>query len=173
MKITNKSLTRLVLPLLDEDKMRQVMDAVDEVPLKKPITECTVGEYIEMLAPDYCERFFREKYAVIAFGKMKRFEREMTKIGEMLKKWEVKSSDDELAAMRGILFPTPSERLLLDVVDVFHLTAMERPKGLRGLFIRAAVDVPLCEYLIHLKSANASAKYQRQYNSIMEHKYKG
>lgn len=172
MKITPKTKTNHVVHFLTDERFNELLEAVQPVPLKKRVLDATIGEFCKMTHPKYVERFLREKYAVVAFGKIKQFKAEMQDVSTLLQRWEVGQSADEQRAANGVHFPTREERMLLDACKYFHCQSLERVKGLRGLLTRAAVDVKLCELLLFVKSENASARYNRNYQLIIEHKQK-
>lgn len=166
MKITRKTKTFDVLPLLTEERFNNLLDSVPCCKLKKDVLDMTIGEYIEATRPEYVERMFKTRNALKAFGQIKELKRQLDEVGELLEKWQVKQTADEQRALVGVLFPSNEERMLLDCLEFFNLTTIERVKGFRGLLIRAAVDVKLSEYLICVKNSLANAKYQRNYSAL-------
>lgn len=149
-----------------------MLEAVPPYPLKRHVLEATIGEFCEMCEPEYELRILKARRAVVAFGRLRSLRDEIAQVVRYLESVKVAETTDEEAAKRGVNFPTAAEALLVGAMREFHLTALERPKGLRGLFVRSAADVPLAEYLICIKDRCADANYQRRYAAIMEAKSK-
>lgn len=167
MRITKRTRTRDVLLLFGEDRIEELVGMVPEVPLKREVKDCTVGEFVEMLGDSYHTRFLMERRALKAFGMLKSWRRQMEEIGKYMKRFEIKDSADEMKAKAGVQFPTVAEGMLIGAMREFGLHCIERPKGVKGWFTKAAEDVKLAEYLLIVKERSADAKFQRNYNDIL------
>ena len=156
------------MPLLSRERLLRIIEEVEAVQLDKPIIMMTIGEFIEVMDEDYYRRFLTEEFAFVAFGKIKQLKLELEAINNLLRKYEVKISGDERAAMAGVEFPTPQERMLIDAREWFGLQCLESDGGRYG-----ATSVPLAEYIIMLKEKTAAAQFERNRAKIEEKKMKG
>lgn len=171
MKLTKKTLTRDILPILNSERYERIIAAVPPVSLKKRIVHCTIGEFCEMTEDGYEERLLlSSRRALTAFGRVRTYREEIEEIASFFKSVIVEQTAEEKSARSGIRFPDFQQSLLVGVMRDFHLTALERPKGVRGMFVRSAADVPLAEYMVVLKAKAADENYSRKYAAVMDAK---
>lgn len=168
MKVTRKTLTKSVIPLLTGDRLQKALEDIPAYPLPKPIIEMTLGEFIEAMDETYYARFLRERYAYRALGMIKSYKEEMESIAKMMKRYSVSQTDDERQAAFGIIFPGTAERMLLDVQSRFGLCRLDKAPWPERLWQRSAEEVSVAEYLIVMKDHGSSAQYQRRYSKIQE-----
>lgn len=169
MQLTKHTLTRDILPILDEKRITDILEIIPVGKMDKHIIEMTVGEFVEAMNPAYAIKMISKKRkALDALGWLKAFRNEMNGIKRYIEKCQPPQDDDSNKASIGINFPNPQERILLDVTKTFGL------KRIEGKFLRyGATDVPLAEYLMTLKDSAASAKYQYNLNKIQNDKING
>lgn len=163
MKITHKTLTKDILPLLSEDSFKELLEKVPSVPLKKPILSMTVGEFSEIVESEelYIANILKTRKALKAFGMLKQYKQEMEALSGFIKRFDTKRSPEEEAAAKGVLFPSFIQRILIDCVNWFHLNSMKE-----------AEKVKLSEWLTFWQNEAANMLYQRNYMSIMDAKHK-
>lgn len=163
MKITVKTKVREVLPLLNEERIKAIADAVQPMALAKPLLSMTCGEFCQALTENYAMSFFgKDELAVVAFGRYKQYIAELESVTAYIKCFEVEQDGDEKAAAQGVDFPTMPERILLDCVRAYHLHSTEEAERL-----------PVTDWLLVVKSEGAAAKYQRNLSKIRNRKQNG
>lgn len=154
--------TKDVLPLIDGERLEELLEKVQPYPLRKPILRMTVGEYIEALEPEFAVGLLKARKAFVAFGRLKQYRKEMQDIAAWMEAHAPQQTPSEKASMAGIDFPSPQESMLLECLHNFHCTGLDslgrraRRRGMRG-----AADIPLAEYLILIKEKTAAAKYEK------------
>lgn len=164
MRITKWTKTRDILPILpDKEAWEKVLEAVPPMPLRRPLLSMTVGEVAEIFDdPDtYMALILSERRALKAFGRLKQFNSEVDGISKFIKMYDFKKTQEEEQAARGIVFPTMSQRMLLDCVKFFHLHSMKE-----------AEKVPFADWLTVFQDEASSAKFQRNYSKIIEQKHR-
>lgn len=163
MKITKRTKTRDVLPLLTQDTLKELLEKVPAVPLDKPLITLTVGEFGEMVEDEetYIGKLLKHHKALKAFGKLKQYKQEIEAISKFFKLYDVRRTADESNAAVGIKFPNLGQRMLIDCVKWFHLNSMEE-----------AEKVKLSAWLTMWQDEAANALYQRNYSKILEQKHK-
>lgn len=164
MKITRRTRVKEVLPLLNEEKMKYLLENIPEYPLNKPILAMTIGEFSEILLDEqtYIQTFMSPKeHAYKAFGRLRTFKREMEEVQKWIQKFEIKPSADEKQAAIGIDFPNFITKILITVVQFFGLHSFKEAEA-----------IPLADYLVILQEQSSQIKYQRQYSKIIEMKNK-
>lgn len=160
MKVMATTKMRELLPLLNEERIRQLAAEIPPRPLDKPLLHMTCGEFVEALDEQYAMSYFqREELAFDAFGKYRQFLDEMQAITAYLKRYEVTTDADEKAAAQGVEFPTMQERILLDCVRFYSLHSTVE-----------AEKLPLGDWLLVVKSEGAAAQYQRRLAKIQQNK---
>lgn len=172
MRVTKRTRTRAVLPLLTGDKLVKALEDIKPIQLKKQVLEMTLGEFIEAMSPDYVMRFSKERRAYMALGKIRQFRDEMEAIAKLMNRYQVRQTDDERMAALGIAFPTTPERMLLDVQTRLGLCRLSRAPWPVRMWQRSAEEVTVSEYLIILKEQGSQAQYQRKFAKIQETKRK-
>lgn len=160
MKVSAHTKMRELMPLLDEERIKQIAEEVPAVPLDKPLLRMTCGEFIGALDEKFALAYFeREEYVFTAFGKYKQYLAEMQGITAYIKRYEVEQDADEKAAAQGVEFPTMQERILLDCVRAYRLRSTEE-----------AEQLPVTDWLLIVKSEGAAAQYQRRLSKIQQNK---
>lgn len=163
MKITKRTKTRDVLPLLTQDTLKELLEKVHAVPLDKPLITLTVGEFGEMVEDEetYIGKLLKHRKALKAFGRLKQYKQEIEAISKFFKLYDIRRTADESNAAIGIKFPNLGQRMLIDCVKWFHLNSMEE-----------AEKVKLSAWLTMWQDEAANALYQRNYSKILEQKHK-
>ena len=163
MQITNKTLTRDILPLLTQDTLKELLEKVPAMPLKKPVLAMTVGEFVEIVEDEdaFVANLIKHRKALKAFGLLKQYKQEMEALAKFFKLYDVRRTADESNAAKGITFPNLGQRMLIDCVKWFHLNSMED-----------AEKVKLSAWLTMWQDEAANMLYQRQYMNIMDAKNK-
>lgn len=161
MLITKKTKTKDLLPLLNEERFNRIMDAIDEYPLDKQLVEFTIGEFIDALDDDYTMRFFKEKRAYKAFGKLKSFKNQLEGITKFLKQNDIEPNKEQKSAAQGVNFLSFEENMLYTAAEFFHLKSFDD-----------AEKVKLSNYLLIHKKTSSEAKFQYNYNRIIDMKSK-
>lgn len=163
MKITKRTKTRDVLPLLTQDTLKELLEKVPAVPLDKPLITLTVGEFGEIVEDEetYIGKLLKHRKALKAFGLLKQYKQEIEAISKFFKLYDVRKTADESNAAVGIKFPNLGQRMLIDCVKWFHLNSMEE-----------AEKVKLSAWLTMWQDEAANALYQRNYSKILEQKHK-
>lgn len=165
MIITNKTRVKDITPFITtQEKMLEAIDLFPEYPLQKDILQMTCGEFCELCIneEDYLSKIMKPRErAYKAFGRLKSYRNQMNNLSNYLKTFDISLTPEEQAAGKGVDFPTTPERILLDCVKTFHLHSTKE-----------AENLPLTDWIIVLKDQVASAKYQRNYNKILEQKSK-
>lgn len=159
MKITRRTRTKDIAPLMNEERMRQLAEDVPAVPLDTPLLSMTCGEFIEALDEAFVTSFFREKRALRAFGKYREYLSELEEITRYLKRYEVEQSSEEKAASVGVRFPSLAERILLDTVRFYGLHSTAE-----------AERMPVTDWLLVVKSEGAAAQYQHNLSKLQKPK---
>lgn len=162
MKVTRRTKMRDLLPLLNEERIRQLVEQIPVKPLDKPLLRMTCGEFIMALDEGYAlSLLMGERYAFDAFGKYRQYIEEMQGVTAYLKRYEVESDADEKAAAHGIDFPTMQERILLDCVRHYRLHSTVEAERL-----------PIVDWLLMVKSEGTAAQYQRRLSKIQQNRAK-
>ena len=163
MKITYKTRTKDILPLINEKNINDLLDVVPPYPLEKPIMSMTIKEFALMLdsESDFLARLMSHKRALISFGRLKQYKIEIENIGNFMKRFECKHKPEEEQAARGILFPDTSMRMLIDCVKFFHLKSFEE-----------AEQCKVSDWLIIMQNDGANTLFERKLHEIWENKSK-
>lgn len=157
MLITKKTKTKDVIPFLNEENFEKILKAVDEYPLEKPLLEMTIGEFIEALEEGYAMKYMEEKYVYKAFGKLKSYKNQMEMISKYLQLNDIEPSADQKAAANGVHFLTFEEGMLYKAAEFFNLKSFEE-----------AENVKLSNYMLIHKKESSEAKFQHNWNKIIE-----
>lgn len=161
MLITRRTKTKEILPFLNDSTIQQILDAVDEVPLEKPLLEMTIAEFAETMEEDYVLSFLKEKYLWKAFGKIKSLKRQTEEITKFLNMNNIKPSKDQESAAIGVVFPDMVEQMLIRVTEFFHLRSFDE-----------AENVKLSNYLLIHQKDSSEAKFKHQWDRLIEMKSK-
>ena len=162
MKITKRTKTKAVLPLLTQDTLKELLEKVPAVPLDKPLLSLTVGEFGEIVVDEetYIGKLLKHRKALKAFGLLKQYKQEMEALVKFFKLYETKKTQEETAAAKGIVFPNIAQRMLIDCVKWFNLNNTE-----------AAEKIKVSEWLTMWQDEAANMLYQRNYSKILEQKH--
>lgn len=165
MKITKKTKVKDVLPLLiNSDRMERFLEIIEPVELECPIISMSLGQFGDLMLNEekFIEKLLKpNRKAILAFGQLKKFKIEMENIGKFFEKHQLKQSEDEKMASRGVDFVNPIASMLISCVEFFNLHSF-----------REAEQIQLCDYMIVLQNQCANAKFQRNYSKIIEQKSK-
>lgn len=163
MKITKRTKTKDVLPLLTQDTLKELLEKVPAVPLDKPLITLTVGEFGEMVEDEetYIGKLLKHRKALKAFGRLKQYKQEIEAISKFFKLYETTKTQEETSAALNIKFPSFSQRILIDCVKWFHLKSMEE-----------AEKIKISEWLTMWQDEASSALYQHNYSKLLEQKNK-
>lgn len=161
MVINEETPTISVLPYITKEQFEKLVEECDEVPLDKPLLDMTCGEFIQSMEEEYIDNIFKEPFLFNAIGKYKSYKAQMEQIDTYLKLNEFKLSSEEERAQIGINFPSFPERILMTVTEFFHLHSFKE-----------AEKIPFTNYLVVANSKNADAKFERQYQKIIDQKNK-
>lgn len=176
MKITNKTKVKEILPLLSykEDRILRMVEQVPEYPVYRrklfhkkelfSILSMTVGEFIEFSKnhDKFILKLLRpNKKAYIALGQIKYVINQLKKVEKLFKNFEIKQSKLEVEAAKGINFPNTEVRMLLTLVQFFHLNSFAD-----------AEKLPVSAYFTIIWDQYSSALYQRNYQRISEQEQK-
>lgn len=163
MRITNKTLTRDILPLLTQATLKELLEKVPAIPLKKSVLAMTVGEFGEIVEDEdaFVAKLLKHRKALKAFGLLKQYKQEMEALAKFFKLYEYHKTQEENAAAKGITFPNLGQRMIIDCVKWFHLQSTE-----------AAEKVKLSDWLTFWMDEASSSLYQRNYSKILEQKSK-
>lgn len=173
MRIDRHTRTRDLLPLLNEQRLKEILEQVPPVPLKKSILSMTVGEYIEATDKAWPLKFFRKRRAFSAFGMLRQYRKEMEDVAKFFEMNAVPPTPEDRAAMNGVNMPTPIEGLLLEAFEGFRLSRIDGAGWLEKKLGRyGAADIPLAELMLLHKSRSASARIDANRTAAMNRKYK-
>lgn len=164
-QITNETTVGEASPFLTKEHIEELLesDKVTPMPYGKPVIEMTVGEFLGCLDDEYALRFFQdpEELLVVAVGRLKSFKKQMEDIQKVMSLNEIKLTQEEQQAQRGVVFPSFEENMLCDCVEYFHLATLD-----------AAENIPLANYLVMKRKKSAEALYERNLNRIYSEKAK-
>ena len=163
MVINCKTLTKDILPLLTQATLKELLEKVSAVPLKKPVLAMSIGEFGEIVVDEeiYIAKLLKHHKALKAFGLLKQYKQEMEALAKFFKMYEIKRTQEEEAAGKGIVFPNLAQRMLVDCVKWFHLKSTEE-----------AEKVKLSDWMTLWQDEAANMLYQRNYQKILEQKNK-
>lgn len=164
MIISKRTKVKNLINLIKPERMEEFIKSFPPYPLKKSILSMSIGEFANILLDE--DSFLNSlikpnERAYIAFGRLHQYSKEIKDLSNYLSSMQINLTPEEQAAGRGVDFPSFVERMLLDCVKTFHLHSMVE-----------AEQIPLTDYLVVLKDQISSAKYQRNYNKILEQKSK-
>ena len=164
MKITKKTRTRDILPLLTKENLEEVLKDVPEVPLKKPILSLTVREFGEIVSDEegYILGLVRGNRSALRFlGRLKSYRKAMDSLNRFIKTFDVEQTAEEKAAAKGVLFPNFQQRMLLTCAKFFGYKSLEEAGGCK-----------LADYLTIFQDEASAMLFQRRHAKILEQKYK-
>ena len=167
MKITTKTPTKSVLPLLNDERVQQILDAVKPYPLECPVLDMTLGEFAECSSEAYVAELLKEPLAFKAFGRVKELKIELEQVQKYLEKSEIKPTADEQNAAAGVEFPSGIERMVIDAIR----WGLCNPKEGEDM-ADAAERVRLTTWILFQKDKAASAAFERRMQAIYTAKSK-
>lgn len=147
--------TRDVLPLLNEERLTDVLDKVTAVMLTTPVTSMTIAEFAAVTDGELPSEILKERRALRCLGKIRQLRDELKAVGDYIQRMRPKPTADEERAMQGVDFPSAIERMLLDCVKFFHLHSFEEAEKMK-----------VAEWLLVAKEEASAAKYERNRASI-------
>lgn len=124
----------------------------------------TIGEFSQIVLDEqsYISNFFKPNSRVlISLGQLKQFRKEMKGLTDYLQKMSIPQSLEEKMAGKDVEAPDFISRMLIDVTKFFNLHSFEE-----------AEQIKVCDYLLILQDQVATAKYNRNYQKIIEQKSK-
>lgn len=162
MKITKRTRMRDIAPLLTDERTQELARSCPAVPLRKPLLQMSVGEFVMALEEGFALSLLTERRALVAFGRFRSYLEELELITRYIKSYEVKPTADERKASEGVRFPSLGERILLDCVRVYGLHSTEE-----------AERMPISDWLLVVKNEGSAAQYQRRMDEIYRSRQKG
>ncbi len=164
MRITKRTKTKDILPLLTKERLDDLLEQVEAIPLKKSILSMTLTEFNDIISDEeyfVLELVKHNRKALKFLGKLKSFREQMNGLNAFFKRLEIKQTPEETAATKGVLFPDIMQRMLLTCCQFFHLKSFEE-----------AEKCTVGSYMLIYQNEAANAIYQRNYNKIIEAKQK-
>lgn len=163
MRITKKTKTKDILPLLTAKRLEELLELVPECD-NKSIFSMTIGEFGNFINDEesFISDFLaKEKNALKAFGTIKAWRNQMKYLTTFIKKFEVPKTQEETSAANGILFPNFVMRMLLTCASFFGLHSLKE-----------AESIPVSDWVAVFQDEASRAQYQAKYNKIIEQKNK-
>ena len=163
MILTRKTRWRDIAPLIGHLDLDAILDKVEEEPLQKDILDITCGDFIGLLNQDShtAEKVVGSpKAALVMLGRLKTMRRRMKEIGEYITANDYTQDSMVQKAAAGVRFPTPQERILLDVQQRYHLRSLDE-----------AEKAPLTDYLLMVRDQTARAKFESNLQNLQKQKY--
>lgn len=162
-RITNRTKTKDILPLLNAKNIERLLDAVPEYPLETAILSLEIKDFAAILEDEesFISRLLNEKRALVAFGRLKQYRKEIKQFADFIKLYDFKESNEEEQAKKGIVFPNMSMRMMSDCVRFFGLSSFEE-----------AEHKKVNEWLAVFQNDAANALYTRRIHEIYEKKSK-
>lgn len=162
-KINWKTKTKDILPLLNAENIERLLDAVPEYPLETAVLLMKIKQFASILEDEesFISQLLNEKRALVAFGRLKSYKRQIEEFANFIKLYDFKEDNDEAQAKKGIVFPKMSMRMLSDCVRYFHLKSFDE-----------AEDYTVSQWLAIFQEDAANALYQRRLHEIYEKKSK-
>ena len=162
-KITKRTKTKDILPLLNEDSFKRLLDSVPEHPLETSVFSMRIRTFAEILEneTDFIASLLSHKRLLVAVGRVKEYKKEVENLSNFLKRYDYQQTSEEKQASQGILYPTMSQRMLTDCVRFFNLKSFEE-----------AEEKTVSDWLTVFQSDAAAALYQRKLHEAFEKKMK-
>lgn len=162
-KITKRTKTKDILPLLNEDSFKRLLDAVPEHPLETSIFSMKIKQFAEILEDEteFISLLLNHKRILVAVGRVKQYKKEVEQFANFLKMYDYKQTNEEKRASHGIVYPSMAQRMLTDCVRFFNLKSFDE-----------AEQKTVSEWLAVFQSDAANALYQRKLHEEFEKKMK-
>lgn len=164
MRITYRTKTKDILPLLTKERVDDLMEKIPVVPYKQ-IIGMTIAEFGELMMDetDYIYRNIirKNKRFLDCFGKIKDLKTQLDGLNNFIGKYNRQLTNEEKQAQRGIMYPTFIQRVLLDIVDYFHLKSFDE-----------AEKKTVADWLLVYQNKAAESLYNYNYQRILDAKSK-
>lgn len=162
-RITKRTKTKDILPLLNEDSFKRLLDAVPEYPLETSIFSMKIKQFAEILEDEteFISLLLKHKRILVAVGRVKQYKKEVEQFANFLKMYDYKQTTEEKRASHGIVYPSMAQRMLTDCVRFFNLKSFDE-----------AEQKTVSEWLTVFQSDAANALYQRKLHEEFEKKMK-
>lgn len=162
-QITYKTKTKDILPLLNAENIERLLEVMPEQPLETAIFSMKIKQFADILEDEemFISQILKEKRALIAFGRLKTYKKQIEQFANFLKMYDFKKTSEETAASKGIVFPNLSQRMMSDCVRYFHLKSFTE-----------AENCTISDWLTVFQEDAANALYQRRMHEIFEKKNK-
>lgn len=162
-KITKRTKTKNILPLLNESSFNRLLDAVPEYPLETSIFSMRIRQFAEILEneTEFISMLLKHKRILVAVGRVKQYKKEVESLSKFLKMYDYKQTYEEKQASHGIVYPSMAQRMLTDCVRFFCLKSFEE-----------AEEKTVSDWLTVFQSDAANALYQRKLHEEFEKKMK-
>lgn len=162
-KITRRTKTKDILPLLNEDSFKRLLDAVPEYPLETSIFSMRIRQFADILEDEteFIALLLKHKRLLVAVGRVKQYKKEVESLSKFLKMYDYQQTNEEKRAGHGIVYPSMAQRMLTDCVRFFNLKSFEE-----------AEEKTVSDWLTVFQSDAATALYQRKLHEAFEKKMK-
>lgn len=162
-RITKRTRTRDILPLLNADSIERLLDVVPEYPLETAVLSMKIRTFADILTDEqsFIESLLTERKALVAFGRLKQYRKEIKQFADFIKLYDFKESNEEAQAKKGIVFPNMSMRMMSDCVRYFHLKSFDE-----------AEDYTVSQWAAIFQEDAANALYQKRLHDIFQAKSK-
>lgn len=165
MKITWRTKTKDILPLLTKERLDELFEKIPEVEYKS-IIAMTISEFGELIMDEeqyvYENIIKKNKRFLAAFGKIKHLKGQLDGLNNFIGKYNNRQlSQEEKAAQKGILYPSFIQRVLLDLVEFFSLKSFDDAEKMK-----------LSDWLLVYQNKAAESLYNYNYQRILEQKSK-
>lgn len=164
MRVTRRTKWRDIAPLINNTNFDTIIERTPERRLKKNVLDLTCGEFVGLLENDnqaLNKVVGNPKRALVMLGRMKAMRRQMKEITDYITANDYQQDGVTQKAAAGVKFPTPSERILLDVQQRYFLKSLTE-----------AEKAPLTDYLLMVREQTSRAKFEHNINVIQQRKYK-
>lgn len=160
-QITHRTKTKDILPLLNAENIERLLEVMPEQPLETAIFSMEIRTFADILTDEqsFIESLLSERKALVAFGRLKEYRKEIQQFTAFLKQFDFKETSEEQQAKRGIQFPDMAMRMMTDVTRFFGLKSFDDAERMK-----------VSDWLAVFQSDAASALYQRKLNDIYRRK---
>lgn len=162
-RITKRTKTSEILPMLNEDSFNRLLEAVPEHPLKNSVFSMKIRQFAEILEneTEFITLLLKQKRALVAFGMVKKYKAEVESLAKFLKMYDYQQTNEEKQASHGIVYPSMAQRMLTDCVRFFNLKSFDE-----------AEEKTVSDWLTVFQTDAATALYQRKLHEAFEKKMK-
>lgn len=163
MKITKHTRTKDIIHLLNEERLKELLEQIPSFPLEKSVMAMTIREFSDILTDEenFIKKILRHRKAFVSLGMLRSYKEQIESISRFIKLYDHQRTNEEEQAGRGIVFPDFSVRMLSDCVRFFHLRSFEE-----------AEKVKISEWLTLFQIEASQTLFQYNYNKILEEKQK-